>query len=63
MSKKLKPCPFCGNKSQYLLAIPFDSRYGNKAKYVCCIECHAQGALAKTEKEAIAAWNKRVRGD
>jgi Lar family restriction alleviation protein len=60
---ELKPCPFCKNDNSDFMSIPFDSRYGDKVKYVACKLCHAQGPWTVTEEKAIAAWNRRVQND
>ena len=56
---ELKPCPFCGRKTS-----EDDVLYFAQSEYsVMCMngKCSAQGPYRKTEKAAIAAWNKRAK--
>lgn len=50
VSVELLPCPFCGGEAMEI------ERYGFHE--VCCLPCTA-AVQAKTEAEAIAAWNTR----
>jgi Lar family restriction alleviation protein len=59
MSEKLKPCPFCGNKEQSMFSIY--RFYNVKFRRINCDICGSNGAIGKNIKEAIAAWNKRVK--
>lgn len=54
MSKGLKSCPFCGNKSPY-------SSYDSELNVfsIRCEKCDARGGYRKTVDEAVAAWNGR----
>ncbi len=56
MHRKLKPCPFCGGKPEFLHI------FENKEK--CMIECSVcDGGIDKvflSERAAKAAWNGRV---
>ena len=59
MTKKLKPCPFCGEYEDIGIYYYHDSQ----GKYVK-VECHNAFCLCSTDKyetkeEAIKAWNKR----
>ncbi len=56
MSEKLKPCPFCGRKA----FVDDSGRYEDIIVVQCC-ECCSEGAIGETRKEAIKAWNKRVK--
>jgi len=52
---KLKRCPFCGGEGllgTYSLV--------NTLHHVFCSKCEAHGPLEYSEKQAIAAWNKRT---
>jgi Lar family restriction alleviation protein len=49
---ELKACPFCGIKN---CAIDYDTL----CYFVTCLKCNANGPREETEKEAIAAWNRR----
>jgi Lar family restriction alleviation protein len=49
---ELKPCPFCGGTPR--------SFWGSDVNYVQCLACSADGPVADTEDEAIAAWNRRA---
>ena len=53
MEDRLKPCPFCGGKTEVSLLL---GNYG-----VTCTECMGAIFPAKgmTKKEAIEAWNTR----
>ena len=51
MSEKLLPCPFCGGKA-------ICSNWGMWRAW--CSECKSKGSDELTEKEAIAAWNRRA---
>lgn len=52
-------CPFCGNiERNYTERLDWedDVRY-----VVYCIECCAEGPVARTEENAIARWNLATR--
>lgn len=51
-------CLFCG-KHDYPLSTVYTSNTGNLVVAMKCSHCGAQGPLAPTEAEAIAAWNRR----
>jgi len=51
---KLKPCPFCGGKD-----ITYGYVSGTIFKAVWCYGCHARTGPFQTERDAIAAWNRR----
>ena len=54
MSKKLKPCPFCGGKAEIL-------NYSEDEWLVHCVICDGMvERWRKTEKEAIEQWNRRA---
>ena len=49
----LKPCPFCGS----------DNTRAYSSTGICwveCLSCDAVGPTAKTEAEAIDAWNMSI---
>lgn len=52
---KVGYCPFCGSNSTHL-SYP---GYGGRVQ-VMCDACEARGGIARTEKDAIKAWNKRT---
>ena len=56
MTKKLKPCPFCGGKAEILTT---DS-YSGFDYCVMCISCIGNVDWCNTKEEAIEAWNRRV---
>lgn len=64
MSKKLKPCPFCGSKRIKVEQLEYDEDdawYGfDVAGYYCMCPCGASGATNKNKLAAIALWNTRV---
>lgn len=49
---ELKPCPFCGGKSQVLNVV---HHY-----MVCCTKCYGMIGLFDKERSAIKAWNRRA---
>jgi len=51
MSKKLKPCPFCGGTAHV-------HELSDRLYIVMC-DCGASSGIEYTEKEAAAAWNRR----
>ena len=53
--KALLPCVFCSSK-------PYHLRCDGVHVYVRCpnTQCDARGPIAKTDEEAIAAWNRRA---
>lgn len=56
---KILPCPFCGgNGDTFFKAVP-NSKTGFWWNVVCNDHCLAEGGMAGTEAEAIAAWNRR----
>ncbi len=61
MSKKLKPCPFCGGTkinvySCFGMVFPKEKPQLWIAE---CVKCDAHGPFRKTEQGVIKAWNKR----
>ena len=57
---KLKPCPFCGGKAYVRTHI-----YYGGFSHTYCVQCHICGAQGSqfydTEKDAIEAWNRRIK--
>lgn len=74
MSKKLKPCPFCGKKTAEVTTVayaeeiendnPYYSLYCNFYTVVCNYNnggCGSSvGKQYETTDEAIEAWNRRA---
>ncbi|MBD2785402.1 restriction alleviation protein, Lar family [Xenorhabdus sp. DI] len=54
MKNKLKPCPFCGDKSVILINPKNDWRYAE------CLRCRGRGPERYNHDSALAAWNQRV---
>ena len=55
MSKRLKPCPFCGSPS-----VTIQARHPSILPYFAeCSTCDARGARREDREAAIAAWNTR----
>ena len=55
---ELKPCPFCGDKATIT-----DGGFSGEQFLVRCRESlcpAASGTVRKTQKQAIAAWNRRA---
>lgn len=72
----LKPCPFCGNKNPELYLAHPQYKGEKDESYWCywCVGCPECGAwfevgytppktLEDAHKEAIEAWNRRVKND
>ena len=57
MDEKLKPCPFCGGDGK----IYTGGTYYKITYQVVCEKCGARGKWYVLEKDAIKAWNKRVK--
>lgn len=55
VNEELKPCPFCGGEAYLREALSFS--------LVQCLSCRANAEMCGTNKEAIAAWNRRVVDD
>ena len=53
---KLKSCPFCGGKAEYIVC-------GLDAFYICCKQCRASSKIYNKKLEAITAWNMRINHD
>lgn len=53
MTKKLKPCPFCGGEAQL-------AKLGKQVWVMRCTQCECKlNQIYKTEQQAIEAWNRR----
>ena len=60
MSKKLKPCPFCGGDATICYYDTGDILGMTKGFGVQCKECFiATMPYGNTEKDAIREWNRR----
>ena len=60
MSKKLKPCPFCGGQAELE-----EKDYNGSAKWLFEIHC-AEGCVSMMnlygpKKDAVDRWNKRIK--
>ena len=67
IKRKLKPCPFCGAKEEYL-ELQFRPPIVVICAFVQCQKCNASGGIARhshlignedLETKAINFWNKR----
>ena len=70
MTKKLKPCPFCGGKAHTDFApgsnITYVGKYGIKVTTpflyrVLCEDCFTQTQAYENREHAVEAWNRRVK--
>ena len=63
---ELKPCPFCGSDMALAKPYPYDPYDGyqgnNVWHIIACFNCSAK-ITERTQKEAIEAWNRRVKND
>lgn len=59
---KLLPCPFCFGEKCVSTEIAYGDDCRCRWLFACCNSCEARGPAAKTEEEAIAAWNRRASG-
>ena len=57
MMIELKPCPFCGGKDSGILTTSYDGYWFA----VFCENCMAHTRKCRQEKDAIEAWNRRVK--
>ena len=60
----LKKCPFCGGEAQHIvdgagICVDDMTVAPNVMHFVWCLECSAL-VSAKSEAEAIEAWNRRT---
>lgn len=64
MSKKLKPCPFCGGEAKLVLEFQYlGIMHVKELFYARCSECGTRvsgSTFWDSEEEAIAAWNRRA---
>lgn len=64
IGEMLSPCPFCGDNMDgfagFDLSVDAFGKCSNGELCICCENCGANGALAKTAEQAISAWNKRT---
>ncbi len=62
--QKLKPCPFCGGKPDFIKRITLDYFTGKDEKRWSykCRKCHVWLAFNyATRYEAVKAWNRRTK--
>lgn len=59
MSKKLKPCPFCGSEDVVVNSIGADTPEITEEYYVECVNCGSQTKLFDTQEVTTTAWNTR----
>jgi len=57
--EEVKPCPFCGGKSE---CRPVSICQGETGFFVFCKECEVETTVFGTRAEAIDVWNKRANG-
>ena len=57
MKAKLKPCPFCGERSQLIFMVSLDGYY----YWITCGQCHAEGPPERTRVTRDKAWNRRAK--
>ena len=58
---ELKPCPFCGGEA--ILGTWRDEHRRLNPSVVHCSVCHVETRIYERNKEAVAAWNRRVGDD
>ena len=58
MQNELKPCPFCGGENVEVFHPKYNPFIG--LYQVQCYDCHFGYKQCHTEKEAVAAWNRRA---
>lgn len=59
MTENLMACPFCGGKNLKIR----DCEEVLGTWEVACMTCRASSSNEKTKKEAIKAWNRRVKNE
>ena len=63
--KKLKPCPFCGQRETNNATLRFEENYGNGTPedywcFISCGKCLTEGPASKSHSAAARKWNKRM---
>lgn len=53
--EEVKTCPFCGGKKVEIC------KTNDRAYWVSCLKCPAEGIPASTRRAAIQRWNKRAK--
>jgi Lar family restriction alleviation protein len=58
----LKPCPFCGGKSKFIVDRIITAKSGQSAEIgvVLCLRGCCEQHYSDIEEEAIKAWNRRT---
>lgn len=57
--EKLKPCPFCGGKAEYMEHFV----NGDPERFISCSKCDASSPTTSNYvdwEDSIKAWNKRI---
>lgn len=60
---KLKPCPFCGRKANFVIDAEYREKYEKNGNWIKCSSCGVETPYFDTAEEAAAAWNKRAGQD
>lgn len=58
MTEKLKPCPFCGGKAEFIIYWNLIAK--RFTSVVRCTKCRANSGEWKQKPKAIEAWNRRA---
>jgi hypothetical protein len=53
-TRALNPCPFCGGDAHDVVICSSSDEY-----WFMCEECHCQGPLGETKRDAKILWNGR----
>lgn len=61
MSKKLKPCPFCGFEFPKIELSKLSVVGIGKTHTVCCERCGGRSGSFFDKQTAIERWNRRIK--